>query len=64
MVIPLTAEYRPVRHKPPALLQRATTPVGLLGRHVEERGKAASYGDDFVALLPIRFPIVISEKQA
>ena len=62
--MPLTAEYRPVRDQWPALLQRVTAAVGLLDRHVGERGETASYGGDFVALLPIRFPIVISGKQA
>ena len=35
----LPAEHRPVRHQPPALLQRVTTPVGLLGGVADDVGK-------------------------
>ena len=33
----LPAEHRPVGHQPPALLQRVTTPVGLLGGVADPR---------------------------
>ena len=35
----LPTERRPVRHQPPALLQRVTTPVGLLGGVADDVGK-------------------------
>ena len=35
----LPTEHRPVRHQPPALLQRVTTPVGLLGGVADGVGK-------------------------
>ena len=34
-----STEHRPVRHQPPALLQRVTTPVGLLGGVADDVGK-------------------------